>query len=169
MTISQHRVIAIINAGRDFQAALARLVLFIDEQRSSFQAGQITAEAAIESIYISAGDRLLSQPAESRSTLEIEFAHFRANRTRNERNRLKAERKRRAAGIAPRVEQTSHFIPSEPKPPLQTPTIHPANTTPEYDPTDPENQPGSMFALPADEHKAMMDKVEEELKKANLK
>jgi hypothetical protein len=164
MTISQHRVISIINAGRDFQAGLARLVLLIDEQRNAAKANEISAEAALESVYLAAGDRLLSNAAESRSTLEIEFAHFRANRTRNDRNRLKAEKRRRAAGVTPRETQSTPFIPTAPKLPHQSPTINPS-----YDPSDPENQPGGMFALTPEEHKAMMDKVDEELKKANLK
>lgn len=181
MTISQHRVIAIINSGRDFEVAFGRLVLLIDEQRNSFKAGQISAEDALEIIYMAAGDRLLHDPSKARATLEAEFRHFKANWSRNERNRIKAERKRRNAGIAKRQDDNSLFIQvTKPQAPasnakeLFKPSPDPPQARMDQDEDNPEDVEGGMFgeapqALPSDEELRAQAKqmVEEAMRKYN--
>lgn len=177
MTISQHRVIAIINAGRDFQAAFGRLVLLIDEQRNAFKAGQISAADALEIIYMAAGDRLLSDPANAKATLESEFRHFKANYSRNERNRIKAERKRRNAGIAKRQDENPLFI-QVAKPTREPMNVEQFKPSPEppirldQDEDNPEDIEGGLFSeapreLTKDEEEAARQIARDTLRKYN--
>lgn len=124
MTISQHRVISILNAGIDYRQAFERLIRLIDEQHeaaahysdhSSYspehtRRNLIESQKIIKTIYLSAGDTLLVQASASRVALETAHAHFKANYKRNERNRVKAAQKRRDQGIMPRVKITTPFL-----------------------------------------------------------
>lgn len=166
MTISQDRVIAIIKAGQDFQHAFNKLVALIDEQMTAIRENQISAEAAFKIIYMAAGDRQLEFPVESKLTLEVEHKHFKSNYNRNARNRLKAEKRRRNAGIEPRVEQDLYSKVAKAKAPaprsnaaeIYKPIPEPPPKRMDDDPDNPENVEGGFLSdvpqepvLPSDE------------------
>lgn len=102
MAITQTRIISLINAGRDFQQALEKLISQIESLRSEVESGVTKPESALEILYLNAGPGLLINPAASKTTLLAEHKHFKANIRRNLRSKAKQEKKRRDQGILPR-------------------------------------------------------------------
>lgn len=145
MTIPQSRMIALINAARDYQHAFQHLSQIIAEYHALAKSGQIDAAAALQEILFRAGPGLLHQPAKTTTAIQLEYEHFRANYKRNERTRIKAAIKREKQGIKPRrrsqeeifitpTTSTSMTPPPMPQIPGGAPDIDLV-----HDPDDPEN------------------------------
>lgn len=84
MPIPQDRVIAIINAGMDYEQALKRLMEFINMEVKDVYLGKQSSSEALDKI--AAMDQLfllLKKPLESPATLKIEYAYFKRNYSRN--------------------------------------------------------------------------------------
>ena len=110
MPISQSRMISLLNAASDYRQALEAACQFIQRQTQEFHDGKCTAEQALFEIERRASPRLaLEFPDVSPGTIGIEHYHFRANRARNNRARIREERKRRDAGIPARQRSDMPF------------------------------------------------------------
>lgn len=97
MAIIQARVIALINAGLDYQQALIQAVDNIKSAVQSVKSGLNTAESALQEIeLINTPESLLHDPAGSPATLTIEHYHFARNARKNINERNKASAKRRS-------------------------------------------------------------------------
>jgi len=103
MAISQYRMIALINAGADFEQALARAIHQSNMYWNLASKGQMTWQEAFtlaNSILSTAA--LLSHPQESSKILALEKTHFIREAKRNDRSAAKSARKRQAQGKAHR-------------------------------------------------------------------
>lgn len=111
MSITQQRMIEVINAGLDYKIAFETLIKEIDEAHQLAQGGRLSTQVALETIHAIAGTGLLKKPAASRTALELEYKYFRANWKRNQRQAIKQQRNRKEAGIQPRLPRVhSQFI-----------------------------------------------------------
>lgn len=95
MPITQQRMIALINAARDFEQAFDRACQLIDKERL-----ERPGEEGLQSLhfYINSSG-LLSHPIDTRLTIEREHHHFRKTYRYNDRQALKAAKKRGQGGL----------------------------------------------------------------------
>jgi len=105
MAISQHRMITLINAARDYQRALEEAEQVILSKWRADQQSELLRELR-QSIAESA---LLQHPIQSRLTIEREFDHFRRTAKYNDYQRRK-QRERRSAREG--AERPTHFLPT---------------------------------------------------------
>lgn len=189
MAITQERVMDIIDAGLDYKNAFARLIQVIDEQRERTRdihrlqrlSDLAVLDKAISDIFSIAGIGLLRNSG-SGTILEFEARHFRSAGGRNKRNKIKAEKRRREAGIKP---QARRHVNEPIRDPLYQPISKPFISPPpapaqimrlDEDESNPENVEGGMFgeapqALPSDEELRANSKriVDEALRSAGYK
>lgn len=87
MPITQDRMIALINAGLDFEQAVATAAGVVAKAVAEFKGGIISAEQALGDIEIRVTRNvLLQQEARSLATLMAERQHFKSNASRNRAN-----------------------------------------------------------------------------------
>lgn len=158
MPITQERVIAIIDAGLDYKRALGKLIQIINEERDKSRdickmkrlSDLDVLDEVIGRIYRSAGISLLDNNG-SGTILEYEAQHYLSTKSRNTRNRIKAEIRRREAGVKeqrkrfpgepinnPYFQERRQTIISPPQAPQQLIRL-------DEDESNPENVEGGMF------------------------
>lgn len=104
MPISQARIIALINAGTDFEQALYTAVRLIQSECANHKAGRVAAEGALSNIRnMIQPVGLLSNPLNSPKILALEKRHFEQNARRNNRAAAKMAAKRKGEGHKPRA------------------------------------------------------------------
>jgi hypothetical protein len=93
-------MIALTNAGLDYQQALHSVLDFVNDQTSRINSGAITSAEAMMAISTLAASEsgLLNNKADSQTTLALESRHWLKAAKRNERERGRLARKRLADG-----------------------------------------------------------------------
>jgi hypothetical protein len=100
MPILQSRLIALINAARDYEAAALQLQRMIISQAQAAHTHQISAEEAITNILLFTDGPLPIQTS-SAVTIAVELKHFQVRGHENRRAAQRAEARRREAGTPP--------------------------------------------------------------------
>lgn len=101
MPILQSRLIALIHAALDFEAALNRASDFVKSEAAAVASGRKTPQEALIdiSLYLDKPSMLLSNQGETISTLRLEHQHFRKAARLNMAAASRARQSRRLAGI----------------------------------------------------------------------
>src|SRR5258708_19099946 len=95
MPITQDRMIALLNAGIDYQQAFDRSIEILKEEFEKGENGEITWEQAAWNMHILVSPTgLLAKPIQSYSIIQVERAHWRSNARRNINAAKRQEQKR---------------------------------------------------------------------------
>jgi len=151
MPITQARVIAIINAGLDYQQALDKAIAKVSTEVRRVLAKQISAQEAISEISVFCERQwLLLDEASSFATLSMERSHFKSHMKKNESAAKWQREYRRRMGVPAREDTSQELFIYNPHDPRlgvssrQDREVKEVKTTSEkpnlaYDTTDPEN------------------------------
>lgn len=95
MTISQQRMIALINAALDYKGALEDIQALANAEFSQARYGAKSWQAAADAVALYlARDMMLNHPTRSAEIISVEAAHFKRFKRRNDRNADWMRRKR---------------------------------------------------------------------------
>lgn len=106
MPITQGRMIALINAAEDYKQALLR----VEKQLIKLQTQHYDTVPMSEiQVLVTDVGFMVQELVKHDVTIATEYYKFRTNYGRNERERLKMQIKRRAAGVPARVQPQLHY------------------------------------------------------------
>ena len=128
MPITQDRLVALIQAARDYQHAFAELRKTVIQQERNVRAGRASPAEALDYIIglTDREDAFLLRPIETTRAIEVEHDHFRSHGRDNRRAAKRAEERRRRQGVPSRH-------------PASLDDLSTASVQLDWDSTDPEN------------------------------